>query len=123
MPFHETIEAILQLYQTLKLRYSAPKFIIEENGFQAAYGQMLQGKGVIVKGIKNTNDKRSRLALTTYPMQNGTILFPKQGAEDLRTQLVGFGIERHDDLCDAFAMAVGGLVEEMNKSVFKVYVG
>ena len=39
-------------------------------------------------------------------IQTGVIQFPRQGAEDLVNQLVGFGIEGHDDLSDAFAMAV-----------------
>ena len=39
-------------------------------------------------------------------IERGVILFPKEGAETLITQLVGYGIEKHDDLMDALTMAV-----------------
>jgi hypothetical protein len=34
-------------------------------------------------------------------IKNGTVKFPRKGCEQLITQLVGLGIEKHDDLCDA----------------------
>lgn len=39
-------------------------------------------------------------------IQRGIILFPKKGAEQLISQLVGFGVEKHDDLVDALTTAV-----------------
>lgn len=34
------------------------------------------------------------------------VLFPETGCERLIEQLVGFGVEKHDDLVDAFTMAL-----------------
>ena len=67
---------------------------------------MVADTNVQVEEVKNTTDKRSRLAMTSHYIQTGVIQFPRYGAEDLITQLTGFGIEGHDDLADAFAMAV-----------------
>jgi len=44
--------------------------------------------------------------MTSHYIQTGIIKFPRNGAEELINQLTGFGIEGHDDLADAFAMAV-----------------
>jgi hypothetical protein len=39
-------------------------------------------------------------------IRSGKVLFPKKGAEDLIQQLVYFGVEKHDDLVDAFTMVL-----------------
>jgi phage terminase large subunit-like protein len=39
------------------------------------------------------------------------VLFPREGAENVITNLIGFGIEEHDDLADAFAYLVLGMVK------------
>jgi predicted phage terminase large subunit-like protein len=105
MPYAYTMDMIHEIAK--KLPYNIePLVVIETNGFQEIYANQLAGTGVQVEGVKNTTDKRSRLAMTSHYIQTGTIQFPRQGAEELINQLVGFGIEGHDDLSDAFAMAV-----------------
>jgi len=65
----------------------------------------LRELGVRAEGIKlHGQDKRARLALTTNYIFNGVILFPSHGAEDLINQLVNFGVEKYDDLADAFSL-------------------
>jgi phage terminase large subunit-like protein len=60
-----------------------------------------------IEGAKvHGQDKRARLALTTALIKSGVVRFPKKGAERLIQQLTGFGIEKHDDLADAFAILV-----------------
>jgi len=44
-------------------------------------------------------------------VQSGKVLFPKKGAERLIEQLVHFGMEKHDDLADAFAILLAGIQE------------
>lgn len=39
-------------------------------------------------------------------IRSGKVLFPKKGTEDLIQQLVYFGVEKHDDLVDAFTMVL-----------------
>ena len=60
-------------------------------------------------------DKRSRLAMTTEYIKSGKILFPLNGAEELITQMVGFGKEKHDDLVDAFSMMIIKIIESNPK--------
>ena len=45
---------------------------------------------------------------TVYPhlIKTGKILFPKKGCEELLRQLVHFGVEKHDDLADAFSVLI-----------------
>ena len=51
--------------------------------------------------------------MTSHYIQTGVIQFPRQGAEELINQLTGFGIEGHDDLSDAFSIAVIRALEVM----------
>ncbi|MFH2231695.1 MAG: phage terminase large subunit [Patescibacteria group bacterium] len=112
MGFVETINTIKDIDAAQRANGNCPRIIIETNGFQEIYLEKLKCDGIrSIEGIKQTGDKRSRLALTSYYIQNGTILFPRVGAEELTSQLTGFGIENHDDLCDAFSTAVIKLIE------------
>jgi len=113
--FPEAVRTMRELDITFKTNGTRPKFIVESNGFQEIYVQAVNDAGCNVEGVKHTGDKRSRLALTGELIQNGTILFPRHGAEELVSQLTGFGIENHDDLADAFSMAVIDFVEGLDE--------
>ncbi|NQU77371.1 hypothetical protein HQ544_01600 [Candidatus Falkowbacteria bacterium] len=75
-------------------------------------------RGVNVSGA----DKRMRLGAATNPMQLGNILFPKKGAELLVRQLLGFGMEKNDDLCDAFSLMVNETIKENNKVLPEIFI-
>jgi len=94
------------------------KLFIENVMFQAALPQMLLKDGYQVQGVPVHGDKRSRLAMTSPLIQNGTVLFPRKGAENLIQQLVGFGVEKHDDLVDAFSMLLSEIIKEGSKPRF-----
>jgi len=97
---------------------SRARLYIEEVGYQAALIQTLKNKSYHVVGFKpQGQDKASRLALTTPAIVDGTVLFPRIGAEELLRQLVGFGSERHDDLADAFAILVLLTLEDIDRYV------
>jgi len=113
MGFPDTVRAMQELNGILTTEGRRPEFVIESNGFQEIYVQAMSDSGCSVEGVKNTSDKRSRLALTSHLIQNGTVLFPKHGAEELVTQLTGFGVENHDDLCDAFSIAIIKITEAL----------
>ncbi len=106
MSFHETIAQVRVIAPQLYFSgcYANPIVGIETNGFQEVYADFLSSGGLEVKGIKNTTDKHSRAALLGPGIFDGSILFPKHGAEDLIAQLTGLGRERHDDLADATVM-------------------
>ena len=87
--------------------YDPVEIIVEDAGYQGAFFQQLEKEGYPSRGMSTGGiDKRTRLAYTTSLIRSGQILFPREGAEDLITQLVGFGIEKHDDLADAFSMLI-----------------
>lgn len=111
LSFHETIQQKKSLMEAMRI-YSPPIFYCEDVAYQRAAIEEAQRQMIPAKSIKVGTDKRARLRTAATFIQNGTILFPRQGAEDLIAQLTGFGIEDHDDLADAFVMLVLGLSQE-----------
>lgn len=113
LDFSEAIEA-------MKLVLNQPghdKLFVESTGFQEAYYQYMLTNGYSnVEGVKVSADKHTRLALTTKLIKEGNIVFPKEGAQELITQLVGFGKERHDDLADAFSMLIQKILEQHKRT-------
>ncbi|MFA5010053.1 MAG: hypothetical protein WC553_02370 [Patescibacteria group bacterium] len=83
----------------------AIKLWFDNTSFQDAFGQDLELMGIKAEGCPTQgSDKRTRLSMTTHLIQEGRILFPKQGARPLILQLIGFGVEKHDDLADAYTI-------------------
>jgi len=72
--------------------------------------EAMERAGLPVTGIKVSTDKRARLMTIASYVQNGTVLFPREGCEDLILQLTGFGVEQYDDLTDAFVYCIQGLM-------------
>jgi predicted phage terminase large subunit-like protein len=109
--FPETVELCKVLYKAYSdERY--PTFVIEDVAYQKSLPQQLENEGIReVKTIKPNQDKRTRLALTAHLIQQGKIKFPRKGAELLISQLVHFGVEKHDDLADAFSALVLSTIE------------
>ncbi len=100
------------------------KLYIEDVGYQSSLVEHLERESYEAEAVKvKGQDKRARLALTSYAVQSGQVIFPKQGAEDLINQLVNFGIERHDDLADAFSLLVLKALEERQTSIGICMIG
>jgi len=115
MRFDKTIEKIENIHKGFKNTGFSSRIYVEEVGYQGSVIDQLKTKGITAEGFKpHGSDKRSRLALTTSHICSGMIIFPRQGAEKLIEQLVGFGKEKHDDLADAFSMLVLKTVEKNN---------
>lgn len=100
--FPETLDLIREVNVQLK----GPKFYVESTAYQEAMVQSLKRDTIDVTGVKPSQDKRTRLNMIADKIQRGIILFPEHGCKDLLTQLVGFGIEKHDDLVDALTIAI-----------------
>lgn len=97
-------------------------FFIEDVGYQSALVDELKRQGMPAEGVKvYGQDKRARLAMTTQFIQNGQILFPKHGAEELISQLVNFGREKHDDLADAFSILVNKVISKNTRGACVFY--
>lgn len=88
---------------------------IEGNAAQSHTVQQLKSEGWPVIEVISRGDKRERLFCVSPQIQNGQVLFPRKGCELLIDQLANFGLEDHDDLCDAFVI----LVSEVSKDAGK----
>lgn len=108
LSFHDTIE-------TAKGIATANAFgllFVEDVGYQKAAIEEMQRNMLPVEAVKVTTDKRARLQGIAPYIQNGTVQFPRKGCEDLIVQLLGFGVEEHDDMVDALVHLVQGLVRQ-----------
>lgn len=119
LTFPQTIERLKIIYESFDTSY-LPKICVEDVGYQRAVIQQLENMGYSVEGIKVSCDKRSRLTTVTHLIQQGKILFPAKGAERLISQLLGFGVEKHDDLVDAFTI-VGHQAIKLNTPISQLY--
>ncbi len=119
MDFPETVKTATEIARTLK-----SKLYIEDVGYQRALIQHLSNVvNISVEGFQTAGqDKRSRLALITHFIQQGKVLFPRHGVEELIMQLTGFGIEKHDDLADAFSLLLIKIMEEDNSGQPNVFI-
>ncbi|MEK7591605.1 MAG: hypothetical protein AAB489_05380 [Patescibacteria group bacterium] len=100
------------------------KLYIEDVGYQSSLVEHLKEKKCDAEAVKvKGQDKRGRLALTSHAVQSGQVLFPRQGAEDLINQLTNFGIEKYDDLADAFSLLVLKALEEKMRSFGICFIG
>ena len=96
------------------------KVMVEDVSFQLSTIQMLEKMGVDVEGFKvGGQDKRARLDSVTYLIKTGKVLFPREGVEALRKQLVYFGVEKYDDLVDAFTIVLHTTIK---KDVMRIQI-
>lgn len=109
--FHETIQAMKNTYQAVSV-IAHPSFFIEDVAYQRAAIEEAQKNGISARPMKAGQDKRARLRTAAVFIQNGTVLFPRRGCEDLLAQLLGFGVEEHDDLVDALVYLILGMSQQ-----------
>lgn len=108
LSFHETIETAKGI---IAVRPFSLLFV-ESVQYQQAAIEEMEAAMLPVMAMRPTQDKRARLLTITPYLQSGIIRFPRTGCEDLLIQLLGFGVEEHDDLVDAFVYAILGLVQQ-----------
>ncbi len=108
MTFPETVEMCKEVNKMHIKDGWHPTFFIEDVAYQRALPQQLKSEGLYdVKSVKlGMQDKRTRLVLTANLIKTSKVLFPRKGAEELIQQIVHFGVEKHDDLADAFSNLV-----------------
>lgn len=114
MTFPETVDICKILDKTYRDAGLHPTLVIEDVAYQKSLPQQLENEGF--RNVKTTRpgnmDKRSRLVLTAHLIKSGKVLFPREGAEQLIQQIVHFGVEKHDDLADAFANLVHSAMKD-----------
>ena len=82
----------------------------EQVAYQQAAIEEMENEFLPVYGITTgTQDKRARLNVVSPTIQKGQVLFAESGMDDLIMQLVGFGVEAHDDLVDALTTMLRGI--------------
>lgn len=111
LTFHQIIEQLKLMRNAINMYSIGATFYIEDVAFQKAAIQEAERNMISVKPMKAGGDKRARLNSASIFIQNGTVLFPRKGAEELINQLLGFGIEEHDDLVDALVYLILGMAE------------
>lgn len=107
------------------LKGSQDTIFVESVAYQEALPQMLEFHGIEAEAIKPKGDKRTRLSLTSMSIKSGLIKFPRQGCEKLIEQLVGFGVEKHDDLADAFSLLINATLDKHSDegTIIMMWVG
>ncbi|MDP2631131.1 MAG: phage terminase large subunit [Candidatus Uhrbacteria bacterium] len=90
---------------------------IEDVGYQSSLIEHLKRDNYPAEGVKtHGQDKYARLSAVSHLVQSGKVMFPQHGAEHLICQLTGFGVEKHDDLVDAFSILLSQIIEKDNKT-------
>lgn len=114
MTFPETVEVCKQLNDSYKDDGIHPTLVIEDVAYQKALPQQLESEGIgdVITTRPGNQDKRTRLVLTANWIKCGKVLFPRHGCEELISQIVHFGVEKHDDLADAFSNLVLSVMEK-----------
>ena len=79
---------------------------VEDVAYQKMQIEAMTKIGIPTTAVKITTDKRSRLSMSASYIQSGKVVFASKGCEDLINQILGFGVEAHDDLVDAFTLLV-----------------
>ena len=122
LEFNEIKEQAILLSKTIGGGCPAT-LIVEDVAVQKWLIQEIEYIGLPVEAYKIGGvDKRSRLKVAASLMQAGRVYFPKQGAEDLIQQLLGFGLEKHDDLADAFSLLLLKIMEIKNRPEPKIWI-
>jgi len=108
--------AHLDFYHTIEYFKGKPRgshiFFVEDVAYQKAAIQEMDRNQMAVVSVKPIADKRARLRVAARFIKNGTVLFPRHGCEALIQNILGFGTDEHDDLCDACVILILGLVEK-----------
>lgn len=118
LSFTETVVELKKLEKMILIRFKRkPRIFVEKISYQESLSQQLVVEGLFAEPVAIGNlDKRARLSLASPYISTSRILFPEHGAEELISQLVNFGIEKHDDLADALTIMALKIIEEDHPS-------
>jgi len=106
--FQETIQEAVNMNEMMP---RGTKFYPEKVAYQEAAIEIMEKNGLTVVRMPAVTDKRSRAIAACFYIKSGRVLFPRTGAEKLIDNLLGFGIEEHDDLTDAASNLILGMVK------------
>ncbi len=114
MDFPSTKELVKKLSDSVNPKRKTI-ILVEKVAYQEALIQALQTEGYPAEGISpHGGDKRARLHIASSYVKNGNVFFPHHESGELVNQLINFGVERYDDLVDAFTMMVNEVFSTKN---------
>jgi predicted phage terminase large subunit-like protein len=116
--FSGSKENLKALAQTIHNHPKSVKLYTEEVGYQKVFTQEMKKDSYTTKPINIVGDKRSRLSAAHHYIKTGHVLFPRKGCEQLIQQIMGFGVEKHDDLVDALTIAVNEIMAQNEPRAF-----
>jgi predicted phage terminase large subunit-like protein len=101
----QTLVKIGEVVERLGGKYKV-QVIVEEVAYQSAVIEQLRSKGFRVEPFPvHGSDKRARLISVSHLFQSQKVYFPNSPqADEIISQVVGFGIEKFDDLMDSLVM-------------------
>jgi phage terminase large subunit-like protein len=113
MNFTDAIKEIKKLSVQLQTDFRrVPIVLIENVGFQVAVSQQLNIEKVLAEPVNISGmNKQTRLEIATPYIRMGKALFSQKDGEQLVSQIVNFGIEKYDDLVDAFTLIILKILE------------
>lgn len=81
-----------------------PVVLVEQVQYQAAVVEQLKDREIKTKGIKIHSGQASTASASVL-FEQSMVYFPRDSViAPIIQQLVGFGVEKHDDLADAVSM-------------------
>lgn len=118
--FNDTLTKLNDVYQSISKKYEGVPIVIgwEDVGYQRAGQQEAQRRySLPIKLVRRTKDKRARLQTIEPQLSTGQMKFREDGDEDAVLQIIGFGVETHDDLMDAYEIAISQLANQPRPSI------
>ena len=115
-------ERLSFLQQTKKIiskttQFTPRRVFIESNNYQKAQSDLLQIVSMVpVRPVVTLTDKVTRARTLSGKFENGNVFFPRQGAQEFIDQMIAFPDCEHDDMFDAFEIAVSGAFKSRKKS-------
>ena len=108
LTFQQTLEIVQGIYAGFNTNpHRTAVLLVEKVAYQDAAIQVFEHNSLNVKGVGIKSDKRSRLSTASMLFEQGRVFFPADRSCDLiAQQLIGFGVEKHDDLMDAVTMGL-----------------
>ena len=108
MNFTDAIAEIKRLCNVLSQDFKRVPIVYVENvSCQISVVQELMLEKVMAEPVSIFGmNKLTRLEIATPYIRQGKVLFPQRGAENLVSQIVNFGIEKHNDLVDSFTIII-----------------
>ena len=115
--FNETLERIKLTWDRMQTLYPHAVLLlgVEKVQYQEAVIQELQRRYALpAVGIPQTRDKRAKFEMLAPYFENGQILLRSEGDEDLENELLGLGVEAHDDRADSLELAMRQLIDNQS---------